>query len=81
MKMKTIFFVLMQLFGCYVLFNAYEVLSIYFSDSRGVGVGITKLNILISVQDGPLLFYGTLFLIVGLLLIFFPFFLRKLKCN
>lgn len=77
MKWKIINVLLLAL-GVYVLYNAYDVLAIFFYGSRGYGV-IYRLGLEIFLNGQSLLGYGLFFMVLGVLFLLSPILVNRIR--
>ena len=70
--------ILLQALGVYIIYKGTMVL---LTEVRGVGVSIFELGILIPANDRGVYTFGTVFVLVGLLLLFLPELIKKFNKN
>ncbi|NHN29315.1 hypothetical protein [Paenibacillus agricola] len=71
-------FILLQALGVFIVFKGTMVL---LSEVRGVDVTIYELGILIPANDRGVYTFGTVFVAMGLLLLFLPELIKKFTKN
>ena len=70
--------ILLQALGVYIIYKGTMVL---LTEVRGVEVSIFELGILIPANDRGVYTFGTVFVLVGLLLLFLPELIKKFNKN
>ena len=71
-------FILLQALGVYIVFKGTMVL---LTEVRDVGDNIYELGVVIPANDRGVYTFGTVFVIVGLLLLFLPELIKKFNKN
>jgi uncharacterized protein YjeT (DUF2065 family) len=70
--------ILLQILGVYIVYKGTMVL---LTEVRGVGVSIYELGILIPASNRGIYTFGTVFVLIGLLLLFLPELIKKFNKN